>query len=120
MKKYPVGLALLIMFSCGYIDQPEKCDFIPETESINVQIQFESLEDSLPAIQTKAQLVNFLSRHPSVRDYFFNRQAYPNDSVFINALYQRFTHPAIDTVLVATHQVFGDGKDLKEQFSAAF
>jgi len=120
MKKIIIAVLLILLVACTDDRLAEKCDFIPDTEAIDMELQFESLEDSLPAIQSKEHLVNFLSRYPVIRDQFFNRQAYPNDSVFINTLYQRFNHPAIDTLLMETHEIFGNGEELKNQFLTAF
>jgi hypothetical protein len=120
MKKWlPVVLLICVLFACNS-DKKENCAFIPDTKNIELHVRFESLEDSLPTIQTKKQLVGFLTRHPQLRDNFFGRDAYPNDSAFINELFKRFTHPAVDTLLMETHRVFGNGADLKQQFEAAF
>ena len=109
----------LLLASCSDKDG-EKCAFVPETSSININLSFESLEDSLPSITSKTQLVGFMTRHPALRDFFFNRQAYPSDSVFINELYHRFTNPHLDTLLMETHRVFGNGATLKQEFEKAF
>ena len=101
-------------------DKEEKCVFIPETSEIKIELRIESLEDSLPAVTNKAQLVNFLSRHPELRDHFFNRSAYPDDSVFINELYNRFTSPHIDTLLLDTKKIFGNLSELTNEFQQAF
>jgi hypothetical protein len=98
----------------------EKCVFIPDIKGSVFRPVIESLEDSLPAISSKKQLVGFLTRHPVLRDNFFGRQNYPGDSVFVNMLFARFTHPAIDTLLMETHRIFGDGSALKEEFIQAF
>lgn len=115
----PFLFLMLIVVACGD-DKKEQCAFIPDTDNIQVDFKFESLEDSLPAIQTKSQLVGFLTRHPQLRDGFFGREAYPDDSTYINELFKRFTHPAVDTLLMETHRVFGNGQELKKQFEAAF
>ena len=109
----------LFQMSCSN-KKEEKCAFIPETSSIRIDLTFESLEDSLPTITQKSQLVGFLTRHPEMRDLFFNRSAYPNDSVFINELYNRFTNPHLDTLLTETNRVFGKGEELKQEFEKAF
>lgn len=120
MKKFtPYLFLLLIAVACGD-DEKEKCAFLPDTGNISVNLKFESLEDSLPAIQTKKQLVGFLTRNPMLRDNFFQREAYPDDSTYINELFNRFTHLAFDTLLMETHRVFGDGTELREQFEDAF
>ena len=117
-------LALILVAACFLLscadDKEEKCAFIPETSEADINLVVESLEDSLPAITTKADLVSFFSRHTTLRDHFFNRPAYPDDSVFINELYHRFTNPHIDTLLTDTKKVFGDLSELKSEFRKAF
>jgi hypothetical protein len=103
----PFALLLIVLFAC---DSNEK----------KIEVKFQSLEDSLASINTKNQLVGFLTRHPELRDSFFGREAYPDDSVFINELFNRFSHPAIDTLVMETHRVFGNGEELKKQFEEAF
>ena len=109
----------LLLVACSD-ENEEKCDFIPETASIKIDLKFESLADSLVAVSDKTQFVDFLSRHPGIRDVFFTRSAYPNDSVFINELYGRFTNPYLDTLLLETHRVFGNGDELKKEFENAY
>lgn len=101
-------------------DKEERCAYIPETSESSITLEVESLEDSLPSITTKAELVSFFSRHTMLRDHFFNRPDYPDDSVFINELYHRFTNPHIDTLLMETKKVFGDLSELKSEFRQAF
>ena len=112
-------LIALVLIQCSDKSE-EKCELIPDVSGITVNLTFEQLEDSLPAIKSKQQLVSFLSKNIVMRDVFFNRKAYPDDSVFINALYDRFTSPHIDTLLIETHRVFGDGSELKREFQSAF
>ena len=102
-------IGFIIVFCClllsGCRDVEEKCAFIPETTA-NVQLSFQSLEDSLPAITIESQLVHFLGLHPELRDQFFNRRNYPNDSVFLKELYKRFASPHLDTLLIETHRQY--------------
>lgn len=121
MTKITASLILLFgLIACGDNNENENCDFIPRTNNIDLSLSFESLEDSLPLVETKAELVKFLAHHPQIRDHFFNRQSYQDDSVFINTLFNRFSHPAIDTLLQETHVAFGNGENLKSQFVEAF
>ncbi|HWA34083.1 MAG TPA: hypothetical protein VG737_08145 [Cyclobacteriaceae bacterium] len=113
-------VVLCLLFASCRDKNEEACAFIPDTSGIKVDLIFESLEDSLPAITKKTQLVAFLTRHPEARDFFFNRTQYPSDSAFINELYNRFTNPHLDTLLQETHKIFGDGTQLKQEFEKAF
>lgn len=109
----------LVLAGCN-TDDEEKCAFIPQTNDLAIELEFEQLEDSLPAITSKQQLIDFFSRHTTLRDFVFSRSAYPSDSVFINELYARFSNPHLDTLLFETKRVFGDGAYLKEEFRNAF
>jgi gliding motility-associated lipoprotein GldB len=121
MRLFPVFCLFLplLLNSCSN-EQEEKCAAMPDVSSVKVDVKVTSLEDVLPAIKAKPELVSFFSDHQELRDLFFNRPAYPNDSVFINELYNRFTNPAIDTLLMETHRVFGNGEELKNEFDQAF
>jgi hypothetical protein len=109
-------LFALALFSCVPHSE-EKCLIAPE---VNVELNFSSLEDSIPTIRTKQELVDFFSRHEAMRDIFFGRKNYPDDSVFINKLFNRFVHPSFDTLLIETKKVFGNGQLLKDEFRTAF
>jgi len=112
-------LASLILSSCQNTVQDE-CVYAPDTKGITINLQYEALEEQLPAIKTKQDLVDFFSRNVTMRDHFFNRPAYPSDSVFINELFGRFSNPHLDTLLMETKTVFGDGAQLKEELTLAF
>lgn len=120
-KSIPSQIAFVVLalfaWSCG--EDKEECAFIPET-SATVDFVFEQLEDSLANISSKKQLVDLLTREPLIRDYIFKRTLYPNDSVFINEIYRKFTSPGIDTLLKETKRVFGDLSELRSQFEQAF
>ena len=105
---------------CGGRDYEERCAQIPNVSDITVDLAVEHLEDSITQFRSKQELVDFFSRHTPLRDYFFSRGAYPDDSVFINSLYSRFTHPAFDSLRLEARRVFGNGEYLKEQFTEAF
>jgi hypothetical protein len=120
MRLFVVFLLFVIIFSSCRNTVQEECVYAPSTEGITVDLQFESQEDALPAITSKQDLVNFFSRNTAMRDYFFNRQAYPSDSAFINELYNRFSNPHLDTLLMETKAVFGNGAQLKDELTVAF
>ena len=112
-------LALSCFASCSN-DRTERCAFVPETNDIKIDLQWESLEDSLPAITTKEQLKGFLTRHADIRELFLSRTDFPSDTTFINERFRKFTNPHIDTLLMETHRVFGDASKLKQEFIQAF
>ena len=108
----------LFLYSCG--DNASECVVAPDTSTIRLTVEMESLEEKLVSITTKDELVSLLSEYPTIRDYFFRRTEYPNDSVFINSLFTKFTNPHMDTLLIETKNRFGDAPILKAQFHEAF
>lgn len=113
-------LTLFVFFCACTPDEEKGCAFVPDTSGIDLKVSYLSLEDSLPAIQTKEDLARFMSAHPGARELFFSRPSYPDDSTFINRLFQKFSNPHIDTLLQETHRVFGNGETLKAEFQNAF
>jgi len=119
MRLWPALLVLLIaVVSCRQTE--EKCAFIPDSSDITIDLDMVQLQDSVAAIDSKQALVDFFSRHEVLRDIFFNRPSYPNDSVFINELYQRFTNPYFDSLLIDTKGVFGNLQQLEKELITAF
>lgn len=104
----------------GCEKKQDECVYKPDTKDITLSLSFNQLQDSVVAFSSKQQLVDFLTRHDVMRDQLMARRSYPNDSVFINALYDRFNHPAFDTLLQETKKVFGDLSSLKQEFEQAF
>jgi hypothetical protein len=120
MKKILALLAAAaIVWGCDD-DKQSECVIQPDVSSISIQPDFYQFEDKLASIQSKQELVDLLTQEPVMRDYIFRRAEYPNDSVFINELYLRFSNPHIDTLLAETKRVFGDMSDLKAEFAQAF
>lgn len=118
MRIYLILLATtFFVFSCS--KETEECVEAPDSVEA-VSLEWEQLHSTLPSIKTKAELVQFLTEHPVIRDFVLHRPEYPDDSTFINTLFQRFTSPHIDSLLIETNRVFGDQTKLKQEFEEAF
>ncbi len=119
MKRFALRFTAIagLLVSCSRTDN--ECVFIPEIEK-PVEVSWLSLSDSIAQITSKTALVSLLSRHPVLRDYFFQRPQYPSDSAFINELFRRFTHPSVDTLLLEVRRVFGNEQELRQSFRQAF
>jgi len=113
------SLAALLLWSCGETET-EECVKSPDEVSERVSITIEQLQDSLVNLTSKEQLVSILTRQPLIRDYIFRRTEYPDDSVFINELFERFTNPHLDTLGAEVKRVFGDLSQLRAEFEEAF
>ena len=113
-----VALLVITIFSCD--TEKEECVKSPDTGGNKIAIRFEQFEDTLTNLSSKSQLVDLFTRQPLIRDFIFRRTEYPNDSVFINEVYNRMRNPFIDTLRRETQRVFGDLTGLKNQFEEAF
>ena len=110
---------LLAFTGCG--DRAaDECVAVPDTDGITIDLQFFQLEEEVANIDSKDDLVLFFTDHPVMRDFLFNRREYPDDSVFINSIHQRVSHPSFDTLLQETRRIFGDLSQLRSQFLEAF
>jgi hypothetical protein len=120
MKKI-LGLVILVtgLWSCGK-DNEDKCAFAPDVSDLSVTISLERFEDSLLNITSKPQLVELLTREPVIRDQIFGRAQFPNDSAFINEIFNRLSNPYLDTLALETKTVFGNGSALIAEFKEAF
>jgi len=119
MKKLILIFLAFLFWKCSETEK-EACVYVPEVSSADLQLDFRHLEDTLASIQSKGELVAFLTRHPLIRDEMLRRAEYPNDSVFVNEMFRRYTNPGIDTLLRDTKRIFGDGSELESQFRQAF
>lgn len=118
MKKLHFIFLVLALWSCG--KNADECAYIPDTSPNDVTLEVEHFEDTIANISSKPELVAFLGRQPIIRDEMLRRREYPDDSVFINEMFKRFTHPGIKKLLAETKRVFGDGSELVSEFSHAF
>jgi hypothetical protein len=111
---------VFVLFLSGCNKEEEVCVFVPETSDIKMRVNIEQFQDSLLNIESRDELVAFLTRQPVIRDHMLMRSNFPDDSVFINELYNRFNNPHLDTLLRETKQVFGDLSSLQSEFEQAF
>lgn len=120
MMRY-VCLAVMscaLLVSCSE-NRQEAC-YEPESSVVPVPLQFTALEEKFAAIETRQDVVDLFNGEEVLRDVFFKRSGYPNDSAFIRELHRRFTNPGIDTLASEVKRVFGDGSVLRNSFSEAY
>lgn len=108
-----------LLWNCRPTEE-EPCIFVPDVGGEDMALDIAHYGDTLANIATKTELIEFLTRHPVIRDEMLRRAEYPNDSVFIDEMFKRFTNPGIDTLLAETRKVFGDGARLAAHFREAF
>lgn len=120
MRFLSILVLAFVLFLTGCEKEEEACAFIPETSDTKIKVNIDQFQDSLINVESRAELVAFLTRQPVIRDYILRRSEFPDDSVFINELYNRFNNPHLDTLLQETKQVFGDLSSLRSEFEQAF
>jgi hypothetical protein len=111
---------VLIILAISCAKDTDECVERPFVSGKGVEVQITPLHDSLVDVQSKDELVKLLTRHPVLRDYFLHRQEFPDDSVFINQWFKRFTNPHIDSLREEVNRVFGDFSSLQTEFNEAF
>ena len=107
----------LIIVGCG---DKNECKDSPNVSDIKVDISIERVEQELFKNKTKDGIRALLLKDKLLANRFFNLNQYPNDSIVVNALYNTLNHPSLDTVYRETQAVFGNMKDIENQFEDAF
>jgi hypothetical protein len=115
MTKF-LPLVFLLLVACS--GSENECADAPAPAP--VQVTIEALEEKLVQVNSKPELVALLDKHKQLRYYFLLRSEYPNDSVFINDLFQKFSNAHIDTLLAETKRVFGTKEKLQKDLNEAF
>lgn len=119
MRYLTLIFVCLLLWNCNGTED-EACVFIPDVPYSHFDLSLEHLGDTLANIRSKGELIDFFTRNPLIRDEMLRRAEYPDDSVFVNEMFKRFTNAGIDTLLQETKRVFGDGSALEKQFRDAF
>lgn len=115
---------LIFLFAFGLLlsaceTQPEECVYQPQFEE-PVEFTFKQLQEEIASISNKHDLVTLLGKYITLRDGLLARSSYPDDSIFLNTHFSRFSHPSFDTLLLETKRIFGDGSLLRADFELAF
>lgn len=117
MRIFPSIVLCIVLFSCS--DKEQQCVEQPKTTT-EVTLNWQPLDELFAEVKSKQEFVEMLAQYPVLRDNFLRRSEYPNDSVFINTLYDRFTNPHFDSLILESKRVFGDQNILRKEFEEAF
>lgn len=111
---------IAVMFAQACSDNVQnECVFQPDIKNM-VQIDIEEYHNVLLDMNHKDSLRQFLKSNPIITNYFLRRSSYPNDSVMLESLIQKFSNPYIDTLQQEVNATFGDLSVLKNELSSAF
>jgi len=109
-------ITIITIFGCNSNNQ---CENIPEiTNPINLNI--ERLESSLLNISNKEELKFFIESEPEIAEFFLHRSDFPNDSIFINETFRKFSNPYLDSLGIEVNRVYGELSQLKKELEEAF
>lgn len=121
MKKVLLVISgLMVALFSGCKEKTTESCYLPANEPLPVSLQYESLISEISEIKSKQDVVDLFHGREVLRDFFFKRQEYPNDSAFIDELYRRFTHEGFDTLISETNRIFGDEATVKKEFAEAY
>lgn len=108
---------ILLLFSCS---KNNPCIEAPDISDISLDFKIQRIEEQLFSIQSKKDLQEIINQNPVFAETFLMRSQYPHDSLLVNRFYELLHDPNIDTLRQETQQVFGDLKDVENQFRDAF
>ncbi len=108
---------ILFIWSCTNNDN---CVEAPDISNISLELQVQRIDQELFNIRTKNDLAMIIKHNPVFAEAFLMRSQYPDDTILVNSFYQLLRDPNIDTLWQETQQVFGDFKDIENQFTDAF
>ncbi len=113
-----VFLAACTLMACTADDEAVCVEQPDITEPVSLSV--EHLEDDLLGADTREELIGFLRENPVVAEIFLKRAQYPNDSLMVTALNQRFSDPNIDSLALEVDRIFGDGSALEADLQTAY
>lgn len=99
------------LFSCG---GNHRNDSTPA----DVDVKLVRFDQELMSLQSKEELQAFLNQNPWYSKSLY--RAFPDDTSFVNHLYDIISHPGSRAFYQEVDSTFGDLSDLKSQFSLAF
>ena len=111
---------IVISFLFSNCKKKNECISHPDVSSISVKIKIDRLEQQLFQLQTKEEIKNFLSAHPSFAHDILETHRYPSEEVAIDQLQHLIQDPYMDTLYQDTKRVFGDLSQLKKELEQAF
>ena len=112
-------LIFLALFQACDSNEDNECAIEPDIDKI-ASLEIERLEFDLLKTTNRDSLRHFLKNEPIITNYFLQRASYPNDSVMMEVLINKFNSPHIDTLLMEIDRVFGDLSILEGELNQAF
>ena len=108
---------ILFLLSCT---KNNNCIEAPDISNIHLELHVQRVDQELFKSRTKNDLAMIIRQNPVFAEAFLMRSQYPDDSILVDRFYELLHDPNIDTLWQETQQVFGDFKEVEDQFRDAF
>lgn len=122
--RYIFSATLVLFFVMGLISCEDtsynECVVQPDINANDVALDIVQLQNVLPEISDRTEMVSFLNQNPVIGEVFLKRNQFPNDSIMITELLTRFSNPHIDSLQDDVNRIFGDLSDLNSSLTLAF
>lgn len=117
---YILIVFLCLLFGALLSSCNEKDRMNPDVSDVQVEFKVRRLDRELRDCESKEDIKRLLDKDKAFSEFFFNRSNYPHDSVLINNIYQFVTYEFTDTLFMDAERVYGDFKQLEDDFREAF
>jgi hypothetical protein len=92
----------------------------PDVNANDINLDIVQLQEVLPEISDRAEMVSFLNDNPVIGEIFLKRNQFPNDSIMIMELLARFSNPHIDSLQDDVSRIFGSLDELNSSLRLAY
>lgn len=106
----------LMMTSCKTEREPQ----YPDVSDIDVDIAIQRLDRTLRKMSSAAEMDSLLRAEPAFAEEFLKMSAYPDPRILSSQFYQLMSDSTIDSLFLEIERIFGDMRDVEEQFEIAF
>ncbi len=104
-----------ILFACDHGEERP-----PDVSHIQISFDVTRWDKEIFQLKEKADIGRFLQQNPLFAGEVLHTDQYPHDSLAVNYLYNFLTNPGSRVLQEEIESVFGDLKDLQQEFEEAF
>lgn len=121
MKAF-IGSSLFLLFTLllGACGSSEGIHDAANLEGIEASVKIVRLEQDLRKLKSRAEIEDFLKKHPDFSEKYMRRSQLPHDSIAVDQLYQMLNEPALDTLFDDVAKKYGNIDDIQAEFEDAF
>jgi gliding motility-associated lipoprotein GldB len=113
-------LILICFFFFSGCRKKSQCIPSPDISTIKIDFKLERLDLELMKASSPAELHSILASHEVFSELFLYKTDYPDDSTFTRKIYGLLKDPHIDTLHQEVKRVFGDAREISNEFEEGF